>query len=252
MSHHSIAVTDLAFSYPDGTAALDGVTFEITHGESVAIVGANGAGKSTLLGVIAGLVDPDGGELLIDGQPASERTRISRYRRTGMVGPDLPLMTGTIKRNITYRKPNATSEEFQRVVMLCHLDEVLEQLDGGLGFWVVEGGRNLSTGQRQRFALARALMGNPAILLLDEPTVNLDAASTDVFHSVMMHHKGAVFIATHDEREAALADEVWLMDAGRIVEVCEGDEYRDRLWRAQGGRGAADALVELAGQGAAG
>lgn len=212
--------------------SLDDVTAASAGHRIIALCGPNGAGKSTLLGVIAGLVDAEAGELVIDGQPAAERTLLSRFRRVGMVGPDLPLMAGTLRRNLTYRKPYVTTEEFERIVTLCGVDELVEELPGGFGFWVLEGGRNLSVGQRQRIALARALMGNPAILLLDEPTVNLDAETTDVFHSVILHHRGAVFIATHDDREAALADEVWCMEGGHLVETLSGDEFRDRLWRA--------------------
>jgi ABC-type multidrug transport system fused ATPase/permease subunit len=212
--------------------SLHGINAQSAGNSIVALIGPNGAGKSTLLGVIAGIVDPSSGRLTIDGHPAAERTLASRYRRIGMVGPDLPLMTGTVRRNLTYRRPTATAEEIERVVALCRLDDIVDQLPGGMSFWVVEGGRNLSVGQRQRVALGRALLANPAILLLDEPTVNLDAESTDVMHSVILHHRGAVFIATHDEREAALADEVWVMESGRIIETLSGDEYRDRVWRA--------------------
>lgn len=216
--------------------SLESVSVASSGNRIVALCGPNGAGKSTVLGLIGGIIDPSEGEVLIDGQSAAERTLISRFRRVGMVGPDFPLMAGTLRRNLTYRKPGATPEEIDRVIALCGLDELIEQLPGGLGFWVLEGGRNLSAGQRQRVALARALMGNPAIMLLDEPTATLDAESADVLHSVMLHHRGAVFVATHDDREAALADEVWRFDRGRLIEVVDGDEFRDRLWRTRTGR----------------
>ncbi|MBE0477373.1 MAG: ABC transporter ATP-binding protein [Coriobacteriia bacterium] len=199
-------------------------------GHVTALLGPNGAGKSTLLNVVAGLLDPDGGEILVDDQPLSARTLRSRFRGVGMVSPDLPLMCGTVRRNLTYREPEASEEELRRVTMSCGLDEVLAELPYGLGTWLTPGGSNLSLGQRQRLALGRALLGNPPILLLDEPTVNLDDASKEVFRDVIAHHKGTVLLATHETAEAALADEVWFMDGGSIVEAIDGDEFRDRLW----------------------
>lgn len=213
--------------------ALSQISQTVKGGEVVAILGPTGAGKSTLLAAIAGLVEPDAGEVLIDGHPLSERTLRSRFQRIGVVAPDLPLLRGTVRRNLTYRRPDATDDEVQRVVLACRLDEVLAGLPQGLDTWLVEGGRNLSTGQRQRIALGRALMGNPAILLLDEPTTNLDPVSKDVVRQVIAHHQGTVLLATHDLNEATTADVVWRMEAGRVVEVTAGRDQRDLLWAAR-------------------
>lgn len=222
-----------------GTIELQGLTVRgalynvcgtIAGGHTIAVLGSNGAGKSTLLAAIAGLVDPDAGSIVIDGHPAEERTLRSRFRRIGMVGPDLPLMHGTVGRNLTYRCPQATDDEIARIVANCRLEDIIEELPGGLSGWLTEGGRNLSLGQRQRLALGRALIGNPPILLLDEPTVNLDQAGAEAFRTAVSHHRGTVVIATHDRDEAALADEVWMLDGGRLAERIDGDEYRSRLW----------------------
>jgi ATP-binding cassette, subfamily B, bacterial len=210
------------------TDALHGLSGQVPGGHLVALIGREGAGKSTLLQLVAGLHKPDTGQILVDEQPVDEHTLRSRLRRVGMVAPELPLMRGTVRRNLTYRRPNASDEEIQRVVALCHLDELLDQLPDGLQHWIVEGGRNLSAGQRQRLALARALMGNPRILLLDEPTTNLDGRSKQVIRQVVAHHHGTVLMATHDPDEARLADEVWRIEDGRLVEVLTGQQYRDR------------------------
>lgn len=211
--------------------SLDGVTGTVTGGEVLAILGPTGAGKSTLLNVVAGLADPDGGDVFIDGRSVGDFTLRSRFRQIGMVAPDLPLMRGTVRRNLTYRQATATDEEIRRVVMACHLDELLiDELPKGLDTWLTEGGRNVSAGQRQRLALGRALLGNPPILLLDEPTQNLDEASREVFRRVIAHHRGTVMLVTHDAGEAALADHVWSIREGRIVEMVTGQEFRDRLW----------------------
>jgi ATP-binding cassette, subfamily B, bacterial len=218
------------------SVSLDGSVRDVSAtaaaGHLVAIVGPTGAGKSSLLQLISGLEDPDAGEISIDGRSTSEYTLRSRFRQIGMVSPDLPLMRGSVRRNLTYRDPSASFAEVERVVALCGLDDLIAQLTGGLDAWVFEGAINLSTGQRQRLALGRALMGNPALLLLDEPTTNLDESSRDIFRRVISHHRGTVLLVTHDPVEAALADEVWFMEAGRIETVMSGPEYRDiRLMR---------------------
>jgi ATP-binding cassette, subfamily B, bacterial len=209
--------------------ALTELSGRIPGGRIVAIVGPEGAGKSTLLQLVGGLLEPEAGRVLIDEQPIEERTLRSRLRRVGMVAPELPLMRGSLRRNLTYRRPSATSEELERVINLCHLDELIAELPDGLDTWVTEGGRNLSAGQRQRVALARAMVGNPRILLLDEPTTNLDGHSKAVFRRVIARHLGTVLLITHDPDEARLADEVWRIEDGRLVEVLTSEQYQDRV-----------------------
>jgi ABC-type multidrug transport system ATPase subunit len=109
---------------------------------------------------------------------------------------------------------------------------VLGELPDGITTWVVEGGRNLSVGQRQCIALGRALLGNPPILLLDEPTANLDPAAKEEFRRMIVRHQGTVLLATTDPAEIAMADQVWVLDRGRVREALSGEEYRDRAWLA--------------------
>jgi ATP-binding cassette, subfamily B, bacterial len=209
--------------------ALQGFSGQVPGGHIVALVGPEGAGKSTLLQLVAGLHTPDDGQILIDDQPVEAHTLRSRLRRVGMVAPELPLMRGTLRRNLTYRRPSASDEEIRRVVALCHLDELIDRLPDGLDHWIVEGGRNLSAGQRQRLALARAMMGNPRILLLDEPTTNLDGHSRSVIRQAIARHLGTVLLVTHDPDEARMADEVWRIEDGCLTEVLTGEQYRDRV-----------------------
>jgi len=209
------------------------VTQTAEGGDVVAIMGPAGAGKSSLLGTVAGLLDAESGEIVVDDQLVGDVTLRSRFRNVGMVAPDLPLMRGTVRRNLTYRQPTASEDEIRRVLLACHLDGLVDELPQGLDTWLTEGARNLSAGERQRLALGRALMGDPPILLLDEPTSNLDEASKEVFRRVIAHHHGTVLMVTHDPVEAAIADQVWTMIDGRIVEAIRGDEFRDRLWAAK-------------------
>jgi len=142
-------------------------------------------------------------------------------------------MRGTVRRNVTYALPDASEDEIQRVVRASGLDEVLAELPDGINTWVTEGGRNLSVSQRQRIALARALMGNPPILILDEPSEGLDRAGQDAFIALLRRHSGTALVATHDSREIALADVVVALSDGQIRQVLSGDEYREQLWRAE-------------------
>ena len=212
--------------------ALEGVTLTAERGQLVAVAGPTGAGKSTLLGLLARLVEPTDGEILVDDQVLAATTPRSTYRKIGMVSPDLPLMRGTVRRNLSYSRPDVDPAEVARVVYASGLDRLLADLPDGIATWVVEGGRNLSVGQRQRIALGRALLGNPPILLLDEPTANLDPAAKEDFRRMVTRHRGTVLLATNDPAELALADQVWVLERGRVRETLSGEDYRDQLWLA--------------------
>jgi ABC-type multidrug transport system fused ATPase/permease subunit len=118
----------------------------------------------------------------------------------------------------------------QRVVHATGLGELLRDLPDGIDTWVTEGGRNLSLAQRQRVALARALMGNPPILLLDQPTAGLDEASKETFRNTVSHHQGTTLLVTHDPDELALADQVWVVEGGRLTRTTSGEERLHELW----------------------
>jgi ABC-type multidrug transport system fused ATPase/permease subunit len=181
-----------------------------------AIVGAHGAGKSTLLALAARLLDPDRGAVLIDGQPLAAVSVASVRRAVGMVSADLPLLRGSLERNLRYRWPDAPAAEVERVRALCRIDEIVAALPPGRAM-IMEGGTNLSLGQRQRIALARALLGEPAVLLLDEADVNLDPCSNQIIDDVLRDQRGTVLMVTHRIERVARADAVWLVDQGRLV-----------------------------------
>lgn len=206
--------------------ALQGLTATAGAGRVIGITGPSGAGKSTLLGLVARSVQAESGSVIIDDQDLSSVSPASTFRRIGMVSADQPLMRGTVRRNVTYRMPGADPQEIGRVVLATALDEMLADLPGGLNAWVTEGGRNLSVGQRQRIALARALMGNPQILLLDEPTANLDERGRESFRRTLASFQGTTLLVTHDPAELALADEVWVMEGGRVAQTIPGGDYR--------------------------
>ena len=212
--------------------ALSGIDLKIEPGQFIGITGPGGAGKSTLLGIISRTVEPEAGSVVIDGQLLSRTTLRSSARSIGVMGPDLPLMRGTVKRNLMYSKPNASTAEVNHLINAAGLEELLSDFPEGLETWVAEGGQNLSHSQRQRIAAGRALMGNPPILVLDEPFNGMDAAATEALTQLLSRHKGTVLLASHSPEELALADLVIVLEGGRIHQVLSGEEYRDQTWLA--------------------
>ncbi len=189
------------------------------RGRVIAVVGPNGAGKSTLLALAAGLLEGDEGRVLLDGQPVARLAPRALRRRVGMVSPDLPLLRGSIARNLRYRWPKAPAEEIARVSALCGLETLLASLPEGERTRLTDGGRNLSVGQRQRLVMARAILGKPSLLVLDEADANLDPAARKVLQRVIETCRGSVLMATHRLETLRLADEIWHLRDGRLVET---------------------------------
>ena len=184
-----------------------------------AIVGPNGSGKSTLLSVAARLVDPDSGAVLLDGQNLAAHSLTSVRKALGVVSPDLPLLRGTVDRNLRYRWAKAPDEEIERVKASCRIDEILADLPEGMETRVLEGGANLSFGQRQRITMARAMLGSPPVLLLDEVDANLDPRSRTILDQILAQYRGTVLIVTHRLARAAKADAIWYVENGRLLEA---------------------------------
>ncbi len=187
-------------------------------GRIVALVGPNGAGKSTLLSLAARLFDADQGTVFLDGHDISQIEQSSLRREVGIMTPDLPLLRGSIQRNLSYRWPKAPPEVLAQAQELCGLEEILSALPGGTNTRVTEDGANLSLGQRQRIGLARAVLGNPRLLLLDEVDANLDPSAAQALRRVLAGYSGTILLVTHRLDWVNLADQVWHIDNGQLVE----------------------------------
>ena len=205
------------------------ITGTIPGGSRLAIIGDNGAGKSTLLQVIARLVDPDRGKVLIDGQDIRRCNLTSVREAVGIVSPDLPLFKGSISYNLQYRKPDASDEELARVHQLCKIDDLLEQLPDGNDFRIKEGGINLSLGQRHKLALARAILGQPAILIVDEIDANLDQQAIRVLVDVLNDFTGTVLMVSRFEDRLAMADYFWHIKDGRLDTITQNAPKKTRF-----------------------
>ncbi len=194
----------------------------------VVVTGPVGSGKSTLLRLVGRLMEPTQGQVLLDGIDLATTSPRSTFRYVGMVSPDLSLMRGTVRRNVTYSRPDASQAELDRVTALTGLDEVLARLPQGIDTWVTEGGRNLSAAQRQLVALARAMMGNPPVLLFDEPFAHLDPATAAHMRRVVSRHQGTVLMVSHSAADLEAADLVWHLDANGLEQMTAAEHVRRR------------------------
>jgi ATP-binding cassette subfamily B protein len=217
--------------------ALKGFTAVADRGELVAITGPSGSGKTAVLDVLTRMTEPTSGSVVIDGQVLSQTSPSSVGAMMGAAGPDLPLLRGTVLRNLTYANRKVGPGEVQRVVRSLGVDDVLRRHDDrGVMGWVMEGGANLTAGDRQLIALARAMVGTPRILLLDEPLAGMDADARSRAREAILRHRGTVLMVTQDPDALSLADSIWVMSDDGTTETLTGEEHRDRLWRRQNTR----------------
>ena len=219
----------LEFSNVSLLGAVKKITITAEPGQVIGIIGPNGAGKSTLLMLAARLIDPDEGKILIDGQDLAAHSVASVRRAIGMVSPDLPLLRGKIKKNLIYRCPDAPSQEIHRIKALCEIDKILADLPAGSQTRLTEGGLNLSLGQRRRVELARALLGNPELLLLDEADAHLDHSARDLLDRILSDFQGTVLAITHNPRRLVHADVIWKMENGQLIEAVPPEKMLQNL-----------------------
>lgn len=222
---------DIEFCRVSSGNALRDFSAHAPAGKTVAIVGPSGSGKSTLLALASRLLEADSGDVLLAGRPVGSY-RLGELRRAlGVVMPDLPLLRGSIERNLRYRWPDAPDAELKRVAGLCGIDELLADLPAGGRTRVADAGTNLSYGQRQRIAWARALLGSPAVLLLDEADANLDPASARGLGRILDTFPGTILMVTHHFARMMQADLVWYVEAGRLLECGTPTELMGRIGR---------------------
>ena len=207
---------EICFENVSVQGALSKLTATADGGSRVAIVGGNGSGKSTLLGLAGRLFDPDKGRVTIDGQRLS-RVQLSSVRnQIAYVSAEIPLMRGSLQRNLCYGADQVEEAHLQQVLNDCGLNDVVDRLPNGLQAQVAEGGASLSQGERIRVALARALLRKPEILLLDEADANLDARAIRVLDDNIGRFSGTVLMVTHRDSALRLCDAQWSLDNGHL------------------------------------
>ena len=211
---------DVSFAYEAQKTVLHDVSFHAQPGSVTALVGSSGSGKSTIIGLIAAFHKPNDGTVLVDGVDLAT-VRLESYRtQLGMVLQDSFLFDGSIRENVGFSKPGATEEEILRACRIARVDEFAEKYEQKYDTIIGERGVKLSGGQRQRVSIARAILANPRILILDEATSSLDSESEEMIQqglSYLMQGR-TTFVIAHRLSTIRRADQILVVEGGRIVE----------------------------------
>ena len=238
---------DVSFGYKSGETVLSNLNLNVEPGQSVAIVGHSGAGKSTLVSLLLRFFDPDTGSVRIDGTDIRDFQLKSIRSQITVLLQDALLLRKSVRENISFGKPDASHEEIVDVATRAEAREFIEAMPDGYDTLISENGSNVSGGQRQRLSIARAMLCNAPILILDEPTTGLDAQTAADLSSAMRHlvDGRTTFIIAHNLATIRNADKILLIEHGRILhqgtheELIEASpEYRELHELQQGGTAA--------------
>ena len=217
---------NVSFAYETDKTVLHNISFKAPSGSVIALVGSSGSGKSTIAGLSATFLNPQSGEVLIDGNDLS-KVKLSSFRKhLGVVLQDEFLFEGSIRENILFPRPNATEAELQNAIKAAYVNEFTDRFDDGLETLIGERGVKLSGGQRQRIAIARAILANPKLIILDEATSNLDTESEALIQkslSELTKNRTTIVIA-HRLSTIRKADQILVIENGKIAERGNHDE----------------------------
>ena len=226
----NVTLTDVSFSYVPEKPLIDGFSIEAKAGERIAIVGPTGCGKTTVINLLMRFYDVCGGTIAIDGRSVKDIKRRSLRRNFGMVLQDTWLMSGTVKDNIAYGRPDATDEEIELAARAAHAHGFITRLKDGYNTVIGEGGDGLSQGQKQLLCIARVMLTLPPMLILDEATSSIDTRTEmriqRAFNKMMQGRTS--FIVAHRLSTIREADKIIVMNAGHIVEIGSHEELLNK------------------------
>jgi ATP-binding cassette subfamily B multidrug efflux pump len=223
----SLDLRNVGFRYPGADEpVLDDIAFSSLPGQTTAIVGSTGAGKTTLINLMARLVDVTSGAVLVDGIDIRDMEPDSLWRRIGLVPQKPYLFSGTVASNLRYGKPDATDEEIWEALRVAQAADFVSAMPGGIDAPITQGGTNVSGGQRQRLAIARALVKKPEIYLFDDSFSALDTATDARLRAALVPYvKGAtVVIVAQRVSTIATADQILVLEDGRTCGLGTHDE----------------------------
>ncbi len=215
-----VAFDHVSFAYEEGKPVLHEISFDAQPGSVTALVGSSGSGKSTIIGLITAFHSPQEGTVLVDGFDLATVALASYRLQLGLVLQESFLFDGTIRENVAFARPGATEEEILEACRIARVDEFAEHFAEGYGTIVGERGVKLSGGQKQRVSIARAILADPRILILDEATSSLDSESEALIQAGLSHlmQGRTTFVIAHRLSTIRRADQILVVEAGRIVE----------------------------------
>lgn len=219
----TLTFDDVSFQHRSASApALSNISFETTRGDTIAFVGPSGAGKSTLVKLLLGLYQPQHGVIRYDGNSSTDIDLDMLRKRIGLVAQDAQLFSGTIAENLRFVRPDATDADCLRVLHEAAADSLLQRADQGLATVIGEGGVKVSGGERQRLAIARALLRRPYLLVFDEATSALDSITEEevsrTIRDIATRREAITILIAHRLSTVMHADRIFVLERGRIVE----------------------------------
>ncbi|MEL7297071.1 MAG: ABC transporter ATP-binding protein [Pseudomonadota bacterium] len=241
-----IEFENLNFSYRDDVPVLRDINIDIPAGDTIALVGQTGSGKSTIIKLLLRFYTPQSGQIRLDNQALQSLSLDSLRRHIGLVSQDVFLFHGTIRENIAYGRDDASEQEILEAARAAEALEFIEKLPDGLDTMVGEQGQKLSGGQRQRLSIARALLKDPAVLILDEATSAVDNETEAAIQRSLLKisQDRTTIVIAHRLSTIVTADKIYVLDNGAIAEAGSHRQLKDRggiyshLWQVQTGRGA--------------
>lgn len=215
-----LELLDVGFAYPGAEQpVLNGISFQARAGQTTAIIGSTGAGKTTLVNLLPRLFDASSGSVRIDGVDVRELHPDLLWGHIGLVPQKPYLFSGTVRSNLLYGKPDATEEELWRALSIAQAQDFVEEMEGGLDAPISQGGTNVSGGQRQRLAIARALVKQPELYIFDDSFSSLDTATDARLRQALKRHTSGATMVIIAQRVSSIADaeQILVLDDGRLV-----------------------------------
>lgn len=241
---HTIKFDEVTFRHKTATYnAIDGISFEVKTGQTIAFVGPSGSGKSTLVKLLVGLYRPISGEIYFNGYPSSQIRYNPLRRQIGLVSQEAQLFAGTIKDNLLFVQTEATDQQIREALKKAACGSLLERSSSDIETVIGEGGLKLSGGEKQRISIARAILRKPRLLIFDEATSSLDSLTeqeiTNTIRDISMSREQISILIAHRLSTIMHADLIYVLEKGKIVETGSHESLLEQkglyyaMWRQQ-------------------